>query len=191
MNNKILLKGRWTTDPELNYLGKDELACLQCRIAVPDYSRKKGNDEYHVDYFDVTVMGDKAELFCKRCGKKGEQVLITGKLRTTTYKNEDNQNRVKFEIRASSIDVLASYKNSDYYDNDNDDYDDDEYRNSNSKHSNRNSSRRTSRNRSFEHDDNEMNNSTRNSRVKQNNKDSRSRVIRTKSIAVNWDDIED
>lgn len=108
--NRIEIIGRWVENPLVTYVGEDKLPCLKCRVASPDYKRKNSDGTYHHDFFNISVMGEKVEHLKNRCGCKGNEVIIWGKLRTSKYKNDDGENRLSYEIRAYSIKVLSKLK---------------------------------------------------------------------------------
>ena len=80
--NKIILQGNLTRDPDLKYF-RDENTFSRVGIAVSHrYSKNK-----EVDFFNPVAFGKTAETLSKYC-KKGNRILIEGRLQTNTYEKD-------------------------------------------------------------------------------------------------------
>jgi single-strand DNA-binding protein len=103
MQNIVALTGRLTTEPDLRNVqagGEDRSVC-SLRVAVDRGQRGQG-----ADFLDVTVWGKQGEA----CGEylvKGQQIAVTGSLRSREWKAEDGSKRYGVDILASSIDFGA------------------------------------------------------------------------------------
>ena len=82
--NKVILIGRITAKPELNY-GKDNLAITKFTLAVDRQSKDKG-----ADFIRVTAFGRRAETIC-RYMDKGRQIAVEGRIQTSSYKDRDGK----------------------------------------------------------------------------------------------------
>lgn len=82
--NKVILTGRLTAKPELNYT-QSQMAVTKFTIAVDRFSKDKG-----ADFIRVTVFGRQAENIC-RYMDKGRQIAVEGRITTGSYKNKDGK----------------------------------------------------------------------------------------------------
>ena len=85
MYNKSIIMGRLVADPELR---KTESGISNCRFSVAvqeDYKNKDGSRD--VDYIICVAWRQTAE-FLTRYFKKGQPILIDGKLKSRTYEKE-------------------------------------------------------------------------------------------------------
>jgi single-strand DNA-binding protein len=103
MQNVIALTGRLTTEPDLRTVqanGEDR-SVATLRVAVDRGARGQG-----ADCFDVTVWGKQGEA-CGQYLVKGQQIAVTGSLRSREWKTPDGSKRSGVDILASSIDFGA------------------------------------------------------------------------------------
>ena len=89
MLNKVILQGRLTEHPELRFTKTDK-ALTTFSVAVED--NRKSGDERTVNFFKIQAWGASAEFICKYF-EKGQQIIIDGRLRTSTYTDKDGNNR--------------------------------------------------------------------------------------------------
>ena len=82
--NKVILTGRLTAKPELNYT-QSQMAVTKFTIAVDRFSKDKG-----ADFIRVTVFGRQAENIC-RYMDKGRMIAVEGSLQTGSYKGRDGK----------------------------------------------------------------------------------------------------
>ncbi len=86
--NRVILMGRLTKDPELRYSqSNNPLAIARYTLAVD--RRVKGNEK-ETDFINCIAFGKNAE-FTEKYFKKGQRVLIEGRLQTGSYTNKDGQ----------------------------------------------------------------------------------------------------
>ena len=90
--NKVILKGRTTKAPEIKYSsdGKEITCYARFTLAVEDRTYKEAEDKFHVDFIPVFVVGKLAELI-ERTVSKGQELLLEGKWRTSSYVNKDGK----------------------------------------------------------------------------------------------------
>ncbi|MBN2653324.1 MAG: single-stranded DNA-binding protein [Spirochaetales bacterium] len=102
--NHVTIIGRLTRDAELKYLPSG-YAVSKLSIAVN--RRKRSGDTWvdEVSYFDIVLWGKSAEALDPYL-KKGTRIAVDGELRQERW-TQDNQNRSKIEIVASSIQLLG------------------------------------------------------------------------------------
>lgn len=86
MNNVILI-GRITAKPELQYTPNSQMAVTKFTIAV---DRPSKDGEKKADFIRVTAFGRRAETIC-RYMDKGRQIAVQGKLQTGSHKDRDGK----------------------------------------------------------------------------------------------------
>jgi single-strand DNA-binding protein len=108
--------GNLTGDPELKFL-KSGTAVANFSIAVNDRYKKGEKTVDEVSYFDIVVFGKAGENATEYL-KKGNPVLIEGKLEQKRWEAKDGSKRSKVEIIALKVIYLPSSKSRE----DDDDY---------------------------------------------------------------------
>ena len=76
--NKFEFLGRLTKDPEVRYTSGNNTQVTTFTIAVNRRFVAQGG-ERQSDFFNLTAFGKTAE-FCAKYFKKGQQVLVTGRI---------------------------------------------------------------------------------------------------------------
>ena len=106
--NKIILLGRLTRDPEMRYTQKGN-AMVRFTLAV---NRKffANKEEQQADFFSIIVWNKLAET-CNTYLKKGNQVLIEGKIQVSNYEAKDGTKRNRTDIIAEEIEFVGSKSN--------------------------------------------------------------------------------
>ena len=102
--NIVVVTGNLTRDPELRQAGSTSV--LQLGIAVND--RIKENDEWvdRPNFFDVIVWGKHGESLSKMLSK-GQKVTISGRLRWSSWENNEGEKRSKVEIVANDVEFMS------------------------------------------------------------------------------------
>lgn len=102
---EIKVKGRVGNDPELKFVTQDQLPLATFSLAYTPRSRK-GNEWVEGDtmWFRVSMFGKKAEAITDAI-KKGDEVLVIGTLKQSTFKGRDGVEKTALEINASEIGV--------------------------------------------------------------------------------------
>jgi len=107
MINKVILIGNLGADPETRTTSGG-MAVTKLRIATTERQKDKdGNWGDHTEWHRVTCFGRTAENVQKFL-KKGRQVYIEGKLRTTKYQNKEGQDQYSTEVICDTIQFLGS-----------------------------------------------------------------------------------
>lgn len=84
--NKVILMGRLTRDPEVRYSqGTPPMAIARYAIAVNRRFKRDGEPE--ADFINIVAFG-KAGEFAEKYFKKGQQVVVVGRLQTGSYEKE-------------------------------------------------------------------------------------------------------
>ena len=105
--NKVILMGRLTRDPEMRYGQGSSTAVCRYSLAVNRRFRKDNDPE--ADFFNCTAFGKSAE-FAEKYFKKGQQVLITGRIQNDNYTNKDGQKVYSVQVIVDEQ-VFADSKN--------------------------------------------------------------------------------
>ncbi len=85
--NKFQFLGRLTKDPETRIMEKSGNKVTSFTLAV-NRRFTDTNGERKVDFFNVTSFGKVAE-FCEKYYKKGQQVLVEGRIQTRSYEDKE------------------------------------------------------------------------------------------------------
>jgi single-strand DNA-binding protein len=104
--NKVVISGNLTRDPEVRMAGTQPL----CQLGVAVNDRRKNNDtgewEDVPNFFDVIIWGNRGEYWARNLSK-GNRVVITGRLRWSSWKTPEGQTRSKVEIVADDIESMS------------------------------------------------------------------------------------
>ncbi|GAB6150719.1 single-stranded DNA-binding protein [Clostridium novyi] len=106
--NRVVLIGRPTKDPELQFTPGAGKAVTKFILAVNRRYKKDGQPE--ADFLPIVVWGKIAENTANYV-RKGSQIGVSGSIRTRSYEAKDGNKRYVTEIVADEIQFLDS-KNS-------------------------------------------------------------------------------
>jgi single-strand DNA-binding protein len=99
--NKVLVEGRLTRDPELEYIN-DNTGICKMGMAV-NRSWKKGDEwQEEVSYLDIVVWGKQGES-CANFLTKGRIARVEGRLKQDRWVSKEGQNRSKVQIVADHV----------------------------------------------------------------------------------------
>jgi single-strand DNA-binding protein len=101
--NTITITGRLTRDPELKY---SQAGQAYTKFSFAHNTGKKENGEWvnTAMFLDGTIFGKQAETLADK-GKKGMDILVTGRLGQESWTGKDGQPRSKFVITANDARV--------------------------------------------------------------------------------------
>jgi single-strand DNA-binding protein len=106
--NKVILAGNLTRDPELRFTTGGIPVC-DFGIAV---NRVRSKEEDAVDFFDVSAWRELGETVANY-KKKGDPILIEGRLQYRTWEAQDGSKRSKVDVTAENIQFLGRNGNGD------------------------------------------------------------------------------
>lgn len=89
--NKFQFMGRLTRDPEVRYTSGNNTQVTTFSIAVNRRFVAQGG-ERQADFFNLTAFGKTAE-FCAKYFKKGQQVLVEGRIQNRSWDDQNGQKR--------------------------------------------------------------------------------------------------
>lgn len=105
--NKVILIGRLTKDPDLNFAAGTGTGVCRFSLAV---TRPFKKDE--TDFINCIAFGKTGETMAQYL-TKGRQVAITGRIQTGSYDAKDGTKRYTTDIVVESFEFIGSNKNND------------------------------------------------------------------------------
>ena len=107
--NKFQFLGRLTKDPEVRYTANTNSQVTVFPLAVNRRFASQ-NGERQTDFFNLTAFGKTAE-FCSKYYKKGQQVLVEGRIQNRTWEDENGQKRYATDFIVEQCYFADSNKN--------------------------------------------------------------------------------
>ena len=107
MLNKVILMGRLTRDPELRYTVSNIPVCT-FSLAVDRRFARQG-EEKQTDFFNVVAWRHTAE-FVSKYYTKGLQVVVSGRLQSRTWEDQEGRKRYTIEVVADETYFADSKK---------------------------------------------------------------------------------
>jgi single-strand DNA-binding protein len=105
--NRVVLAGNLTRDPELRFTN-DGIPVCSFGLAV---NRVRSRSE-EVDFFDISAWRELGETIANY-KKKGEPILLEGRLQYRTWEAQDGSKRSKVDVVADNIQFLSGRADSD------------------------------------------------------------------------------
>ena len=99
--NRVVLAGNLTRDPELRFTSNGIPVC-EFGLAV---NRVRSKSE-EVDFFDITAWRELGETIANY-KKKGDPILVEGKLQYRTWEAQDGSRRSKVDVVADNVQFLG------------------------------------------------------------------------------------
>ncbi len=93
--NKVILMGRLTKDVEVRYTQTNNTMVASFTLAV----NRRFSKEKEADFINIVAWSKLGE-FCSKYFKKGQQVVVVGRLQTRTYEKEDGTKAYITEVVA-------------------------------------------------------------------------------------------
>ena len=109
--NKVILMGRLTRDPEVRYTQNTNLTVVNFSIAVNRRFKREGDTET-ADFFNV-VAWNKTGEFVGKYFKKGQQVIVSGRLQNRNWTDQQGVKHYATDVIAEEVEFADSKKNSD------------------------------------------------------------------------------
>lgn len=103
--NKVILLGNLTRDAELTY-AKSGVAICKFDIAVNTTSGAGADRKEDTLFIRIVTFNKQAEN-CGQYLKKGSQVMVDGRLSTSTWEGDDGQKRYRTEVIAQAVQFLG------------------------------------------------------------------------------------
>ena len=99
--NRVILAGNLTRDPELRFTN-DGVPVCSFGLAV---NRVRSRSE-EVDFFDISAWRELGETIANY-KKKGDPILVEGRLQYRTWEAQDGSKRSKVDITADNVQFLG------------------------------------------------------------------------------------
>ena len=100
MLNKIILMGRLTKEVEMR-VTQNGMHVARTTVAC-DRDFQSGGSERQTDFVDVVAFRTTAE-FMERNFRKGQLVVVAGRLQSNKWTDKNGQNRVSWEVAADNV----------------------------------------------------------------------------------------
>ena len=102
--NLTVLEGRLVSDPELRYT---QNGTALCKFSIANNNDYYKDDELQkqVNFVDVTTWAKLAER-CNEYLKKGNRIIINGRLKQDRWQDENGGNRSKISIVGNQVQFL-------------------------------------------------------------------------------------
>ena len=103
--NKVFLMGNLTGDPELKYIPSGTAVCNFSIAINHQYKTQGGDTKDDVTFVNIVVWGKSAES-CGEYLAKGSSVFVEGRLKSSTWEQDDGKKRSKLEVTAQWVQFL-------------------------------------------------------------------------------------
>jgi single-strand DNA-binding protein len=100
--NRVVLAGNITRDPEIRFTGAGVPVC-SFGLAV---DRARSKDKEAADFFDISAWRELGEAVANH-KKKGDPVLVEGRLQYRTWEAQDGSKRSKVDVVADNVQFLG------------------------------------------------------------------------------------
>ena len=104
--NKAMLMGRLTRDPELRHIANNSYMVCSFTLAIDRKYTKQG-EEKQTDFIPVVAWNKNAE-FCSRYFKKGQKVVVIGRIQVRTWDDSEGKKRYATEVVAEELHFAES-----------------------------------------------------------------------------------
>ena len=95
--NRVILAGNLTRDPELSFTAGNTPVCKLGMAINRKWRDRDGNQKEDVCYVDLTAWGKQAEVI-NQYMKKGNAMLVEGRLQYRTWTDKEGKNRSKLDV---------------------------------------------------------------------------------------------
>lgn len=109
--NKVVLIGRTTKQVDLQYVGQQQQPRARFTLAITR-RYKNGDGMSETDFIQCVAWGKTAENMSIYCGK-GSLVAVSGRLRSDSYMNAQQQRVYVTEVVAKEVEFLVTKKDED------------------------------------------------------------------------------
>ncbi|HBI91061.1 MAG: single-stranded DNA-binding protein [Terrisporobacter othiniensis] len=94
--NKVILVGRLCQDPDLKYIGENNIPITKFTLAVNrDYKNAQG--EHDTDFINCEIWNRQAEVFSEYM-TKGRLVYMEGKIKVDKYLSPNGENKKSITV---------------------------------------------------------------------------------------------
>lgn len=104
--NKVILGGRLTADPELRTTPSG-VSVTRFRVAVTRSYRSSADQQAQSDFISVVAWRQTAE-FVSKYFHKGSSICVLGSIQTSSWKDQNGQDRFTTEVVADEVNFVDS-----------------------------------------------------------------------------------
>ncbi len=116
--NRVVLMGRLTRDPEVRYTTSGKTVASFALAVDRRVRRDAANPgQQTVDFINI-VAWEKTGEFCANYFKKGQRMLVEGRLQVRSYDAKDGTKRTAVEVVADNVEFCESKNSSAAYQSD-------------------------------------------------------------------------
>ena len=101
--NRVILAGNLTKDPELRFVEVDGDGVSVCSFGIAVNRVRSRSEE--VDFFDISAWRELGETIANY-KKKGDPILVEGRLQYRTWEAQDGSKRSKVDVIADNVQFL-------------------------------------------------------------------------------------
>jgi single-strand DNA-binding protein len=110
--NKVILAGNLGKDPEVRHLEGGAVVANFPLATTETYKDKNGNKVEQTEWHNIVLWRAQAEYAEKQL-KKGNTILVEGRLKTRVWEDKDKNKRYTTEVYGDSITLLIGSKRED------------------------------------------------------------------------------
>lgn len=107
--NKAILAGNITQDPKITTTEQGTVIANTSIATNEYYKDKHGERQQTTEFHNIVAFGKTAELFEKHI-KKGQKLLVEGKIKTHAWEDKEGAKRYKTEIVVEKVEFMGAGK---------------------------------------------------------------------------------
>ncbi len=111
MLNKAILMGRLTRDPELRHTQSNVPVATFSLAVDRGYSKNAAEGQQTVDFINIVAWRNTAE-FVSKWFRKGQLVVVSGRIQVRSWTDKDGNNRTTYEVVADECFFAESKRDS-------------------------------------------------------------------------------
>jgi len=104
--NKVILVGRLGKDPDISVLGSGRKRAAFSMATNRSYKNNEGSWIERTDWHQMVAWGAIAEN-CEQKLKKGDPILIEGRIQNTVWKDQENKERKSTQVVVDRLRTLS------------------------------------------------------------------------------------
>lgn len=105
--NKVILLGNLGKDPEVRHLEGGATVANFPLATSESYKDKSGNKVDQTEWHNIVLWRGQAE-FAEKYLKKGNTILLEGKIRTRSWEDKDKNKRYTTEIVGDTVSIVST-----------------------------------------------------------------------------------
>jgi single-strand DNA-binding protein len=107
--NKVILMGNLTRDPQLSFLPTNTPVCEFSIATSRTFKKQDGSQGEETCFTDCKIFGKRAEVI-NQYFKKGEPILVEGRLKLDQWQAQDGSKRSKLSVFVESFEFVGGKK---------------------------------------------------------------------------------